>query len=79
MFMVYSGRFPEVAYEQSEDSNTLLQVSDCIKIIHELGYGREWRFCNSEFEKANEAIIKSEKVAFLGLRFSCGEYSEAPD
>lgn len=62
------GPFPETDYEPIEDAEALLKVSKSIKIISEIK-DAENTFCSDEFRQAHEAIIKSERVIFLGFGF----------
>lgn len=65
------GEFPAVAYDASCSREELLNISQQIKIIHELGDStpRDGSFCNDAFREAHSALVAADRVFFLGFGF----------
>ena len=62
------GKYPDIPYVPHCNPGELLQISKQIQIIHEVPDPLDG-FCNSEFEKANKLLNKSERIFFLGFGF----------
>lgn len=62
------GEYPKVDYQPTCDFETLLSISEEIRIIHEIE-DNEGGYCNSEFEAANGLLEQSERIVFLGFGF----------
>jgi len=62
------GEYPKIDYQPTCDIETLLSISEKIRIIHEIK-DNEAGYCNSEFKIANELLEKSERIVFLGFGF----------
>jgi hypothetical protein len=60
------GSYPKIPYEEKFEDNDLLKLSKEIKIIHELTKIKNG-FANEEFKLANEYLIKSDKIVFMGF------------
>lgn len=62
------GAVPGVPYTPDVDANRLAEISQNIKIIHELD-GSGDAFCSDEFSEAHELLKESERIFFLGFGF----------
>ena len=62
------GHYPEIPYESDCTSEKLFEISQKIKIIHDVSEPLNG-FCNPEFEKANKLLNESERIFFLGFGF----------
>lgn len=62
------GSYPEVPYRSEATTEELLEISQNIKIIHELD-DRDDSFCSRDFEKAHMYLEESERIVFLGFGF----------
>lgn len=62
------GQDPQVPYQSKLESDTLKEISNGIKIIHELGDAKDG-FCTPEFELANQTLQNAERIFFLGFGF----------
>ena len=62
------GEYPKIDYQPTCDFETLLSISEKIRIIHEIEDNKSG-YCNREFEIANGLLEKSERIVFLGFGF----------
>jgi len=62
------GHYPDVSYSAETDATELVEISNQIRIIHQVEDQSEG-FCNPEFELAHRLITESERIFFLGFGF----------
>lgn len=62
------GKYPKTPYEPYRDINELLDISQQIKIIHEIS-DQDEVFCNEMFEQAYKWLSSTERIFFLGFGF----------
>ena len=62
------GAYPFFPYEPNDDITKLKEISNGIKIIHELDDNSD-SFCSEEYSKANSILHKVENIYFLGFGF----------
>lgn len=64
------GEYPQNPYTKTTTPEELWEISQQIKIIHEMGSGEEsQKFCSDNFEKANGYLQAAERIYFLGFGF----------
>jgi len=62
------GEFPSVPYSPTCDTAELLQISRCIRVIHELD-DEPGGFCNAQFEEAHQMLRVAKRIIFLGFGY----------
>lgn len=64
------GEYPQNPYKKTTTPEELWEISQQIKIIHEMGSGEEsQKFCSEDFKKANSYLQAAERIYFLGFGF----------
>ena len=62
------GPYPEIPYASGCPTDMLYEISQQIKIIHEVE-DQDEGFCSVEFEQAHEILSESARIIFLGFGF----------